>query len=324
VTGSRSLALAALLLAGGAARADAGPDPGWEIIVSPYLWTTRIDGTVEARGATADLDVSFSDIVKSLNLGAMGAVEVRRGRFFALLDLFAAALSDDLEEGPVTRTIGPLSFQPAGGGPVLNVPATPVQVGPLELDARLYQVVLDAKLGFRVLDVPWLDLLGGGAGDWAPARDPRRLVFDLALGARYWYVRTELDVEMPPIDVPGFTITPSLPAFPNLELPGVSVPGASFGGIDETIEESNDWVDLTVGGRMAFHLTDRLFVSVAGDVGGFDIGSSSHRTWMALGVLGYQLGERWTLKAGYKALDTERGPVDMLIHGLVLGASRRF
>lgn len=316
----------ALVLAGGAAAdpATRTADDGWEVVVTPYLWTTAIDGTVEADDASADVHVSFRDILEKLNLGGMGALEVRRGRFLATLDFFGAQLSDDFDAGPATRTVGPLSFQPAGGGPIVAVPATDVAVGPLDVEIDATTIVLDAKLGYRVLDVPWLRRLRGRAGDPDPDGDPRRFLLDLAIGARYWYMRTEVDVELGPIQVPGFTITPSLPAFPRLELPGVSVPGASFGGLDETFEESIDWVDLTLGGRLALDLTDRILLSLAGDVGGFDIGSSSHRTWMAIGVLGYRLGERWTLKMGYKALGAERGAVDVVIHGLVLGLSRRF
>ncbi len=318
--------LPVLMLIGGASGAapddqpDQAANPEWEVIVSPYLWTTRIDGTVSANGASADLDVSFLDILENLNLGAMGAVEVRRGRFMASMDLFAARMSDDFDAGPATRTVGPVSFQPAGAGPVINVPATAVSVGPLELDSTVTSVVLDSKIGYRVLELAWADRLNSGNAE----PDPRRLTLDLSIGARYWFMRTELDVELGPITVPGFTITASLPALPSLDLPGVSVPGVSFGGVNETITENVDWLDLTVGGRIGFDFTDRVSISVIGDIGGFDIGSSSHQTWLAMGLMGYRLSDRWTLRAGYKALGTERGPIDMTLHGLLLGASRRF
>jgi hypothetical protein len=56
-------------------------------------------------------------------------------------------------------------------------------------------------------------------------------------------------------------------------------------------------------------------VSVAGDYGGFDIGSSSHRTWSLAGFVSYRLGEHWDLAGGWHTLEMERGPIELEMVG---------
>lgn len=310
-----------------AVEAAAEPPPprsasgGWEVTVSPYVWATAIDGEVQARGATVDVDSDFGDIVEKLNLGLMGLVEVRRDRFVALFDGFWARLEDEFEAGPRNLAFGPRTVRGGPRGAVqLAVPRVEVPVGPLEVEAELEEVILDLKLGYRVLSHS-LD----GAPDPAD-RDARGrfLEVDLLAGARYWYLRTEIDVALPAIQVPGFAISPSVPAFPRLALPDVRIPGVTFGGIDRTFEESTDWVDPVVGGRVRADLGDRVSVVFLGDVGGFGIGSASDFTWTAWATVAYRLGDHWSLGLGYKAQEIDRESADLLTHGPVLGLRYRF
>jgi hypothetical protein len=62
----------------------------------------------------------------------------------------------------------------------------------------------------------------------------------------------------------------------------------------------------------------------AGDYGGFDIGSSSHRTWSLQGHGIYRLGEHWDLALGWRTLELERGDVELEMSGPLLGAGYRF
>lgn len=325
-----ALAAVAWLLAVGASAqtpdADAQDDPQWEVIVSPYLWATALKGEIGADAATVDVDASMGDILDALNLGAAGILEVRRDRWLFLFDFFWAELEDDVEKGPATLGFGPTTVTQTVRGPLVNprqvqvaIPRVPVSVGPVEVDATTRQLILDARLGYRVLSRSFGELRGGDADD-----DPRRLDLDLFAGARYMRFETELEVFVPPIQVPGFNVGVSVPAFPNLDLPDVEVPGVTVGGLDRDFEENVDWVDLIVGLRTRVDLTERLWVGVRADLGGFGIGSASDFTWQAMGLLNYRLTDHWILSGGYRGLGYDREPYDLTQHGPILGFSYRF
>ena len=141
-------------------------------------------------------------------------------------------------------------------------------------------------------------------------------------------MKARVEVEYPPIELPGLTIDPSLVAHPRLELPDVTVPGVTFGGADVDGEESNWWIDPLVGVRVGADLCDRLGLVMNGNLGGFGIGSASELSWEALAFLTWRLGEHWSAAAGYRALgvDRENGDleIDLIMHGPVLGIIYRF
>ena len=76
--------------------------------------------------------------------------------------------------------------------------------------------------------------------------------------------------------------------------------------------------------RVRAQLTGNIRLVVSGDYGGFDIGSSSHRTWSLTGHLSYALGEHWDLAAGWRTLEFERGQMDLEMSGPLLGVHYRF
>ncbi len=75
--------------------------------------------------------------------------------------------------------------------------------------------------------------------------------------------------------------------------------------IANSADQSADWFDPFVGLRFQHDWTDRLTVSVRGDVGGFDVGGASDFTWNAIALLGWRVGSRATLMAGYRSLDVD-------------------
>jgi hypothetical protein len=67
-------------------------DSGWRVSTSLYGWFTRLDGEMKINGATVPVDVPFDKIFDNLKFTFMGLVEVRKGRWSFMSDLFYAKL----------------------------------------------------------------------------------------------------------------------------------------------------------------------------------------------------------------------------------------
>jgi hypothetical protein len=80
-----------LLLAGFASTAAAETSDKWETHLDVYLWGASIGGRT-ADGS--DLDVSFDDLLKNLQMGFMGTVGVRKGKLAMLADLIYLDVSE--------------------------------------------------------------------------------------------------------------------------------------------------------------------------------------------------------------------------------------
>lgn len=164
-----------------------------------------------------------------------------------------------------------------------------------QVKVEMEQALVDLKVGYRVLD---REAPGAASGE------DRRLVVDLLAGGRWWYMKADVDLRV-------FVLGP---------------------GIFRSAEKSTDWVDPLVGARLRVDLTPKLDLAVLGDVGGFGVGSASDFTWQTTAVLGWQVGERWRLHAGYKLLDLDRSKgsgaskleADVQMRGPVMGASYTF
>lgn len=123
-----------------AARAD---EPTTEAGI--YLFATEVSGEASLRNITADVDISFSDIVDNLDIGFMGYIEHRRGGWSFIGDFAYLGISDDK-----STTVGRV-----------------VEIG---LDAELTQTVLEGFAGYRFLE---------------KAFDNSDLGIDFVFGARY-------------------------------------------------------------------------------------------------------------------------------------------
>ncbi len=75
----------------------------WRFTLAPYLWMAGQKGTVATLPGTppADIDLSFSDILKELDMALMGAGEARKGRFGLFGEIFFTRVS------PGAKTPGP-------------------------------------------------------------------------------------------------------------------------------------------------------------------------------------------------------------------------
>ena len=86
---------------------------------------------------------------------------------------------------------------------------------------------------------------------------------------------------------------------------------------------SQNWVDPLVGGRIQVALTPKMEITIAGDVGGW--GAGSQLDYQVVGLLGYKIKPKWTLRAGYRYLDVNyrsAGRVfDVAMSGVLFGVS---
>lgn len=179
-----------------------------------------------------------------------------------------------------------LKLSPDGGRPVGSLlPSAPP--GSFDVRVTTQQIIFELRPAWEVLSLP---LFGGG--------DERGIALDVGPGARAFWLDNHLDVKLQP--------------------------GVPVGPFQSRFDQSSFWVDLVAAARVRARLTESFAVVVSGDYGGFDIGSSSHRTWSLAGFLTYRLGEHWDLGAGWRTLEVERGAVDIEMAGPLLGLAYRF
>ncbi len=138
-------------------------------------------------------------------------------------------------------------------------------------------------------------------GDWVFIADPTiiRVETEAQLGP------ATVDVEMD-YDLADFLVGYRLN--PRWELLG----GVRYWSLDVTVDpgplpdvnEGESWVDLVVGGRFNWPLSEKwAFISRA-DIGGFGIGSSSDSTWSVSGLFARKY-KNTDLLVGYRHLDVD-------------------
>jgi hypothetical protein len=103
----------------------------WKHEVAPYLWGAALDGTTGIGNVTADVDVSFGDILDNLEMAFMGVYRASRDRFSITTDFVYMGLGAT-ERGPGGR---------------------------LEADIDVDQLALEVNAGYEVVER--LTLFGG-------------------------------------------------------------------------------------------------------------------------------------------------------------------
>jgi hypothetical protein len=83
-----------------------------------------------------------------------------------------------------------------------------------------------------------------------------------------------------------------------------------------------NWVDAVAGAKIQAALTPKLVITVLGDAGG----GSARSDYQVAGLLGYKLGRKCILQAGYRYLEENYRPNGGFIYnttttGLLLGAT---
>jgi len=88
-----AFSLVALLLAAGASTPAAAA--GWEHSLAPYIWGTGLDGEVGIGPVRSDVDLSFSDILETLDGGILIHYEAEKGDWTVLSDLVFTDVGTD-------------------------------------------------------------------------------------------------------------------------------------------------------------------------------------------------------------------------------------
>lgn len=101
------------------------------------------------------------------------------------------------------------------------------------------------------------------------------VALDTYLGIRYW--RTDLSLN---VDLPG--VPPLIPPTQTVVI-----------GIDE-------WYEPIVGARFGVGLTNKVAMSVSGNVGGFGVGDAADLTWTLNLFVDWRFGKKWSAAFGWR------------------------
>jgi hypothetical protein len=105
-------------------------DGRWHFALSPYLWFAGAHGTVGVLGRAASIHASPGDLLSHLDVGLMGAAQLRRNRFVLTGDMLWIRLSD-------SRALPNLSA---------------LGLGAVSADVRVGEFVWTSNGGYRVVD----------------------------------------------------------------------------------------------------------------------------------------------------------------------------
>ena len=131
---------------------------GWEFSAGAYLFMSSIEGDAVVGPVTADVDVSFGDILERLEGGIMGFGTANYGDWTLIGDLAYLKISDDK------------ALAGAGGALTIN------------LDVELEQTIAAGYIAYQVHERSWSSFPDNDNG----------FALDLLGGARYNRVETKL------------------------------------------------------------------------------------------------------------------------------------
>ena len=113
-------------------------ESGWHVSASMYGWFTRLDGNMKFHGTTVPVDVPFDKIFDNLKFTFMGLVEVGKGRWSFMSDLFYARLE----------------------------PSASTQLA--DFDSQIEQFIGNFAVFYRIIETPTtrVDTYGGARVNW--------------------------------------------------------------------------------------------------------------------------------------------------------------
>jgi hypothetical protein len=101
-------------------------------------------------------------------------------------------------------------------------------------------------------------------------------------------------------------------------------PGMVIPGLGRTEKQENDWVAPYLGFRFTSDFTQRFGHETLLGVGAFGVGDAPHVSWQVSSNFSFDVSERVSLLAGYRALGFRKPDLTATFHGPILGASFRF
>jgi hypothetical protein len=131
----------------------------WKVEVNGYVFMTKIDGDLDLRQTTTDVDIGFSDILKNLDLGAMAFAHAAKGPWLLTVDGAYLKLSD---KNTQSRN----------------------NVATVSLDAELEQTVIEGFVGYRIFD-----------RIFEPNNPVKRVSVHFNTGARYNRLKADLSAQ---------------------------------------------------------------------------------------------------------------------------------
>ncbi|MEI8039283.1 MAG: hypothetical protein WCJ14_12910 [Verrucomicrobiota bacterium] len=70
-------------------------DSGWRVSTAMYIWATDLSGDMTVHGQNVPVDLGFNQLIHHMDYAFMGIVEVGKGRWSLITDLFYAKLSTE-------------------------------------------------------------------------------------------------------------------------------------------------------------------------------------------------------------------------------------
>ena len=167
-------------------------DPGrWSFSVAPYLWVTGVSGTINSPPPPATqgeiiIDIDAESILDSLQFAAMGAAELRYGRFAINSDLIYVKLENHAQVRQIITPSG-IDF-PVDAGTTLDVTEWIVQLTAGYDVVRSDRGYLQLNAGFRYVGVDtslaWSFAWPVGAFPQTGVAEGHADIWDAVVGAR--------------------------------------------------------------------------------------------------------------------------------------------
>jgi len=87
----------------------------WSLTITPYMWASSLKGDTAFRGIRAPVDVPFSQTMKELQFGVMGAADLRIGKFGAYINGEYGKIASDKHISRLTFGVGTKNYLISGG-----------------------------------------------------------------------------------------------------------------------------------------------------------------------------------------------------------------
>ena len=169
-------------------------DSGWRVSTSMYVWTTRLDGDMTFNGTTVPVDVPFDKIFDKLKFTFTGIMEVGKGKWSFMTDLFYAKLEPSVStqradfDSQIEQFIGNFAV-------FYNV---------VETSTTRFDAYAGARVNWMETDV---DIQGKGPGGRAFSESADKTWVDPIIGVRVHHDLTDKFFLRAVADIGGFGIS---------------------------------------------------------------------------------------------------------------------